>query len=349
MTVKLVKIDKNNYDDAIDLKTSKEHEQFVASNEYSIAQAQYLPGINCYGIYDDDLMVGFTMYGIREEFDEDDDEQDKRFYIWRFMIANNQRCKGYAKKALQLIIDEAVSLDQSVIALDTGTKNIKARALYESAGFKATGEEDYVLILKDETTPENNKSTEEIKTKPEIISLSTDESEQFCGFYRSDKGSLIRKIYLKDGDLYYWRNEESESKLSPVSKTELCMGKFAHVLLKLNIINDTKIIDFFENETCKVKLINYLPETLSTTDLERYTGDYYCKELGLTYQLKMDSDKLIFMVKNRFVSQIQAINRDLLLNVEWECFFSFICNEHKEITGLISNEKRTENFEFVKM
>jgi len=355
MTVKLVKITKDNYNDAIQLKTGEEHKKFVASNAYSIAQAQFIPGINCYGIYDDDLMVGFTMYGIREEFDEDDKDPDKRFYVWRFMIANNQRCKGYGKKALQLIIDEAISLDQSVIAIDTSPTNMKARALYESAGFKATSDYMLVLTLKEEAVKSDlsvEESTQKIKAKLEIIDLPTSELEQFCGLYRSEEKSMFRKVIIKDNNQLYWQNDEGRSKflkLAPVSKTDFIFAGYSDYLLKFEFEGDTKRIQFFEDDECSEIYQSYELANLSSKELKKYVGSYFCKELDVTYQLKLDSDKLIFMIKNKIVSQIQPTKHDQLLIEEWDCFFSFVYNEQKEIIGLKSDEERAKDFEFVKV
>lgn len=351
MTIKLVKINKDNFRDAIELKTSEDHKKFVASNAFSIAQAQFIPGINCYGIYDDELMVGFTMYGIREEFDEDDKEPDKRFYIWRYMIANNQRCKGYGKKAMQIIIDEAISLNQDVIALDASPANFKARALYESVGFKVVNDEDMVLTLKSKATNEDlsdDKSTEETKSKQEIVNLTKSELEQFCGLYHSEEKSLFRKVYLEDGNQLYWQNDDGKLKLAPVSKTDLIFFGYTDYLLKFEFDGDTKRIQLFEEDECSAKYTSYEPVDLSAAELAKYVGSFYCKELDVTYQLKLDSDKLIFMIKNKIVSKIQPINNDKLLVEEWDCFLSFIYNEQKEIIGLKSDEVRAKNFEFVK-
>lgn len=46
---------------------------------------------------------------------------------------------------------------------------------------------------------------------------------QFCGDYKCDEDKLERKIYLKGGSLYYWRDEKNESKLIPITKTQFMM------------------------------------------------------------------------------------------------------------------------------
>ena len=45
----------------------------------------------------------------------------------------------------------------------------------------------------------------------------------FCGEYLCEADRLERKIYFREGILFYWRNENSESILLPVSKTQFKM------------------------------------------------------------------------------------------------------------------------------
>jgi thymidylate kinase len=47
--------------------------------------------------------------------------------------------------------------------------------------------------------------------------------EQYCGYYWCETEKLERKIYLKDDKLYYWRNEDSETRLLPITETRFVM------------------------------------------------------------------------------------------------------------------------------
>jgi diamine N-acetyltransferase len=131
--LRLVKVNRDNWQECIKLPTSEDHAHFVAPNVYSIAEAQFYPGVVSACIYADDEMVGYTMYG-REEEDE------SLFWIDRLMIAEGQRGKGYGRAALLMIIDEAKSQGFLRVGLSTAPENSKAIQLYENVGFKATGE-----------------------------------------------------------------------------------------------------------------------------------------------------------------------------------------------------------------
>lgn len=131
--IRFVPVNKANLQECIHLPISEDHKRFVAPNVYSIAEAQFYPGVVSACIYADDEMVGYTMYG-REEDDE------SIFWIDRLMIAEDQRRKEYGRAALLMIIDEARKKGFSRIGLSTGPDNKKAIGLYESVGFQATGE-----------------------------------------------------------------------------------------------------------------------------------------------------------------------------------------------------------------
>jgi ABC-type oligopeptide transport system ATPase subunit len=53
--------------------------------------------------------------------------------------------------------------------------------------------------------------------------LSVEKIEKFCGVYWCDKEKLERKLYLKDGKFYYWREEGNQSRLIPISDTQFMM------------------------------------------------------------------------------------------------------------------------------
>src|SRR5690606_10452057 len=91
-------ITKDNWYKAISLRVREDQVNFVASNVVSLAQLNFLENFMAKGIYNDDEMVGFALYGI--------DDDDHEYWIYRMMIDQNHQGKGYGKKAIQLIIDD---------------------------------------------------------------------------------------------------------------------------------------------------------------------------------------------------------------------------------------------------
>lgn len=84
-------------------------------------------------------------------FDEKIPEKDKRYWLWQLMIDEKYQQKGYARKALSLIIEKYFRrANVEVITLSTKSSNFKALRLYKSFGFQETGEMngDEVILQK---------------------------------------------------------------------------------------------------------------------------------------------------------------------------------------------------------
>jgi diamine N-acetyltransferase len=131
------------------LKVKDEQDDFIADNDYSLAQS-YVALLNdklppmTYAIYSGGTMVGFTMfeYNTAEENDYDD---EACYFIFRFMIDKNYQGRGFGKQAMQKIIEHIKTYPQGKapsIYLSYDPNNEAARKLYNSFGFAETGEMD---------------------------------------------------------------------------------------------------------------------------------------------------------------------------------------------------------------
>jgi diamine N-acetyltransferase len=131
--VRLQQINKDNWEECIALKPRPDQVGFIASNLYSIAQAQFLTGFSSMAIYLDQVMIGYTLFGI--------DPDDKNYWVYRFMIDERYQGKGYGLAAIRRVIDEVKHRQDRTAALFVGYKpeNEQARRLYLRAGFKEEG------------------------------------------------------------------------------------------------------------------------------------------------------------------------------------------------------------------
>jgi diamine N-acetyltransferase len=133
MAVTLRDVDKENFKRCIKLEVREDQKSFVASNVFSIAQSKVEPEYTPYAVYDDEEMVGFVMYG----YDTDDD----CYCIARVMIDKNLQGKGYGRAAMEEVVRRLRETpDCSEVALSIEPENEVAQKLYESLGFKKTGE-----------------------------------------------------------------------------------------------------------------------------------------------------------------------------------------------------------------
>ncbi|MBN3527383.1 GNAT family N-acetyltransferase [Paenibacillus apiarius] len=122
-----------NWKECIELKPKKEQEGFIATNLYSIAEAQFLDNFTCKAIYLDETMIGFAMFGI--------DADDHNYWIYRFMIDRNYQGRGYGKQAMLLILDDINQKENCAEAVFLGydPMNEQAANLYRAVGFVETG------------------------------------------------------------------------------------------------------------------------------------------------------------------------------------------------------------------
>jgi diamine N-acetyltransferase len=137
MGIILKDITNENWIKCICLTTNKDNtntifEEFVASNAVSIAQSKVQEGWITKAIYNNDTMVGFTMYGYSNEY--------KFYELCRLMIDYKYQQSGYGTETLLKVIDEMRNWKEcKEIFLSFDPENIVGKKLYESLGFKNTG------------------------------------------------------------------------------------------------------------------------------------------------------------------------------------------------------------------
>ncbi|MDZ5473013.1 GNAT family N-acetyltransferase [Bacillus sp. 31A1R] len=136
--ITLKDITKENWFDVVLLRSREDQknkifEKDIASNCFSLTQASIEGGWVTKAIYDNETLVGFTMYGYSEEL--------KGYEVGRIMIDFKFQGKGYGKQSLELVLKDMVDRFQcEKILLTFHPENIKAKSLYEAVGFKDTGE-----------------------------------------------------------------------------------------------------------------------------------------------------------------------------------------------------------------
>ena len=142
-----------NQDNVLQIVNLKADEKFVGSNAISLAEAYAyyqskgeMPIV--FGIYNDDVPVGFTMidyYDEASELAKDDNEGEPFYYLWRVMIDEKYQNKGFGRPAMNLIIQELKKFPKGrANAFITGVMldNEITYNFYKSFGFAETGEAD---------------------------------------------------------------------------------------------------------------------------------------------------------------------------------------------------------------
>ena len=142
MKIKLVPISEENREAVLKLST-REDQPFCAPNVVSLEQAEECnaecPGVaRPFAIYAEDQLVGFCMFA----FDEEEEDPEDRYWLWRFMIDQNEQGKGYGQAALAEIIQYFRVHGADRIFLSTEPENECGMHIYHKAGFVETGDMD---------------------------------------------------------------------------------------------------------------------------------------------------------------------------------------------------------------
>ena len=137
MKIELRPIDETNREDCIRLKVSKSQADYIATNKESLeAAAENAEVARPFVIYAGDVPVGFTMFAFEPDYEDPND----RYWLWRFMIDEECQGQGLGREALKQIIAYFKENGATNMRLSTKESNVNAIHLYESQGFKRTGE-----------------------------------------------------------------------------------------------------------------------------------------------------------------------------------------------------------------
>lgn len=136
--IHLRKITEENFIDAFHLKLAPEQERFVSHPIRSLAQAYvYRDQCQPFGIYEDDMMVGYVMVIYDDAIPEYD--------IWHMMIDESKQKRGYGRTALERVLDYIKTKpfgSSNRVTLTCNRDNSQALNLYKSRGFAETGAVD---------------------------------------------------------------------------------------------------------------------------------------------------------------------------------------------------------------
>lgn len=146
--LELRKITSFNIEEIIALDVAASQKEFMAvTNLRCIADAyaeiQEGNPATAYGIYANDVPVGFLMYVISSGFTSDYFKnepfyQKSVYFVYNFMIDERYQGKGYGKQALELMLADIETFphgESELALLFVESKNEVARRLYASLGF----------------------------------------------------------------------------------------------------------------------------------------------------------------------------------------------------------------------
>ncbi len=131
--ISLQEITEDSLSDILSLEVAEEQRHLLTSNAKSIAQAHFSRFSWMRAIYADNTAVGFILLYL--------DPDTPHYEIWRFMIDKDYQGLGYAREAMEMVIDFLNNLpDCNEIYLCYVPEKGNASWFFKSLGFVDTGE-----------------------------------------------------------------------------------------------------------------------------------------------------------------------------------------------------------------
>ena len=143
--IRLEPVTIDNWKACIALELTPEQEEFVPSNLYSIAEAQFYTDARSNAIYNENSqLVGYALFGR--------DVIADKWKIFRIMVDKFHQRKGYGESAMRVIIEQ-ISKEPggNEILINYQDNNQAARMLYAKLGFveqNANKESQITAIMK---------------------------------------------------------------------------------------------------------------------------------------------------------------------------------------------------------
>jgi diamine N-acetyltransferase len=133
--VSLRELTKDNVRDVLDLDVAADQSSYVATNAKSIAEAHFEPKAWFRAIAAGEVLVGFAMVYR--------DPAAGEFYVWRFMVDARHQGRGYGRRAMELLFEEARADGATEVVLSVVPGEHSALDFYRRLGFEETGKIDH--------------------------------------------------------------------------------------------------------------------------------------------------------------------------------------------------------------
>ena len=228
----LQRIDGRNVWDILKLKVSKEQQSYVAGNDVSLIEAYISKTENGqifpFGIYKDDVPVGFLMIGFGTDSSWDDAPAiaQNNYDLRRLMIDITYQGRGYGKEALNLALEFIHTFPcgkAEYCWLSYEPENKVARDLYRSFGFVETGEKDgeeLIAVLKLVSDASEVSSTKELLDNGAVFS--SDNEELLAQFFQAEN--------MRDWETYEtFLAKDVVWELREAGQTKIIKGKCAYM------------------------------------------------------------------------------------------------------------------------
>lgn len=138
MDIQFIPVTAQNYDQIMRLQIKESQKGFIETVQQCLQEAEQLSLWRPVGIYVDQRLIGFAMYGLWEK-----EGENGRVWMDRFLIDWKQQGKGYASACFPSLM-ERIKKEYGCgkVYLSVIEQNKTAVHLYQKYGFRFNGETD---------------------------------------------------------------------------------------------------------------------------------------------------------------------------------------------------------------
>ncbi|NQN51153.1 GNAT family N-acetyltransferase [Streptococcus suis] len=133
--IRLELVNKDNFDQVLDLEVAPKDQRRVASVEYSLAQAWLYRDSEVlfpYAVKSGQLTVGFLLLSYQP--------MENSYYIWRLLIDQKYQNQGFGKEVIRQVLQRARDNQQChKVTVNYVIGNHKMRYILEKFGFQPVG------------------------------------------------------------------------------------------------------------------------------------------------------------------------------------------------------------------
>lgn len=193
------------------------------------------------------------------------------------------------------------------------------------------------------STESINSDAEAVSLKP--ISLAKGELQGFEGEYWSPNKKISRKLEVINDTLNYVRGNGRATQMFPISNNKFqLIGPRVPIVIEVNASANPKEFTLKLPNEPIATFVAYTPLTsYSASDLDTYSGEYYCAELDVVYTLKTEEDGIMLYIKGNAVGSVEQVMKDLLSR---NSRLTFEFNEARDMFRL--SMARVKDLKFVK-
>lgn len=184
------------------------------------------------------------------------------------------------------------------------------------------------------------------------MKLPEKELARFTGLYANPGGETVRRVYVRDGKLWYHRNAGSESELSSAGadrfrmlgvpdevEVTFALSETGNPLKLSLVINGAKPI-IYEH----VEPAHELPAQLAA-----YAGTYYSEELDAKYEIVFQDNKLAVRRQSSADITLSPQYADVYADTENLGGIRFLRGKGRRVSGFVLNAARVKELHFKKL